>query len=529
MFIPHRRMNIVLVVAGLVLLGLAGWHWSSVMTSSLQKGVVTVGVIGDGKKLRDLSPNGTVERVKYLPQSAVYETLVSYDEVRGLRPVLLDEWRYEDKGKIVRLRLKRGIYFHNGKELTAADIKKCWEKTLKRVASPEAYSLFLPITGAREYAAGKSDEIIGLVALKPDTLLVKLEKPDVFFVSSLVHPAFFIYDSSDETGLGWAGTGPFSLKEVKGKQVKLEANPRYHGERPRISHLEFMAYPDSASAIGDYRQGKIMIVDEVEPAELKKIENDSQTSSLLLKQPLYAFFACAFNLNEEPFRDNYLLRRALNYGIDRQAIVRDIFSQAAIPIKGPLPTGIPGYRAETRGYDYNPELSRQLLADAGFPGGEYLPTITLYYVDEDGYRELANAISEQLRAVGVQVKPEGLEPKRFLYEVKSMRHQACLVGWQADYPEGYSILSSLYSGYGSCTGYRNETVDSLLNQASALFKQEKERKLLVDKAARCVIDDAPMLWICQPSTAKLKAKEIDGLKVNALNQIDWTKIGCRHF
>jgi len=313
--------------------------------------------------------------------------------------------------------------------------------------------------------------------------------------------------------------------ENKNNLVRVDAFAKYHGDSPQISGIEFQVFADAEKAVQAFKEGKLNLLDEVEPAQVKGLTNDEQLTKQLLRQPLLAVYGVAFNLNKEPWQDNYLLRRALNYGIDRQAIVNDIFAGGALACSGPLPTGLKVGKTNARGYTYNPELAKQLLSEAGHPDGDGLPGITLYYLADSGHRQLAASIAEQLGALGIEVYPRSINKNSMLSELNSRRFQSCLLGWQADYPEAYAFFGTIYNN--GVTGYQNTRVSKLLTEVGGQVKVTSKTEQALLQAYKIITEDAPMLWLCQPQTVKLVAPLVGGVEVNGLNQIDWCRLGFR--
>lgn len=522
MLINRRLLAALLVIGILTITGGLYRLWPSVMVNTPSTPHLAIGIIGNSRQLESLCPDGSTIRSRYLPLSAVYEGPVRYDATRGIRPVLLKEWRVAPDGRSVDLIFKKHIRFHNGKEMTAQDIKDCWERTLQRAASGEVVGLYTPIAGVDEFLRGQAKEIYGLQVISSNAIKVRFMNPQAFFISSLAHPGFWVYDSMDKTT--WApGTGPFTLKDIKNDLIIVDAYNHYHGDKAQISGIDFQIFTDGAQAIQAYREGKLNLVDEVEPAELKELIKDDNIARQIIRQPVMAVYGVALNMDKEPWRDNYLLRRALNYGIDRQALVSEIFAGGALACSGPLPCNLKLGKTGERGYNYNPELAKQLLAEAGYANGDGLSAITLYYLSDSGYRELAASVAEQLGTLGVEVYPRPLNEDSMLSELDSHRFESCLLGWQADYPEVYALFNTIYNH--GITGYQNPKVAQLLTGIGGQPNNKQQEALI--KIYKTITDDAPMLWLCQPQTVKLAQPIVSGLELNGLNQIDWGRVGFR--
>ena len=233
------------------------------------------------------------------------------------------------------------------------------------------------------------------------------------------------------------------------------------------------------------------------------------------------------NLNREPYDSNYLLRRALNYGINRESIIKDLIGPAYTPMRGVIPSGLPGFNKNRVGYAYQPEKAGQLLAEAGFPQGEKLKPLTLSYNQDAGHQLIAGEISRQLSALGVTVNLQQYDWEYFKKELTRMGTSFFRLGWQADYPDTDNFLYSLFHssriGTSNFTGYNNPQVDKLLDASRAEF-DDKDRLELLSKAEKIILDDAPCLWLFQKKAIKLLGKDVQGFNIDNMQRIDWYKV-----
>jgi len=131
----NNRLLIILVLIGLLAVVGVNWLWPTVPAQTPSTPHLSVGLIGDTQQLKNLCPDGSMLRVRYLPLSAVYESPVRWEPTRGIRPLLLSDWRITSDARSVDLIFKKNVRFHNGKEMTALDVKSCVEKTLRLAAS----------------------------------------------------------------------------------------------------------------------------------------------------------------------------------------------------------------------------------------------------------------------------------------------------------------------------------------------------------------------------------------------------------
>jgi peptide/nickel transport system substrate-binding protein/oligopeptide transport system substrate-binding protein len=386
--------------------------------------------------------------------------------------------------------------------------------------------LFLPIEGANAMINGSRQDILGMQAIDEHTLEIKLTKPDGAFIYSLLNPVFWVMDAGATEPL--PGTGPFCIKEIKPETISLVRNDNYYRGLPPLSAIEFHIYKDRTQALQTYKKGFIDYLADLPLSELKSMQSDPSYRDLLVSKPLLDVYWLGFNLGREPYNKTYLLRRALNYAIDREAISKQVFGGGYLPAKGVLPQGINGYNKNMTGYQYNPEKAGQLLTEAGYPHGQGLKPLTLTYNSDQGHKQVAEEVSRQLGNLGITVQ---LQENDWDYYKKQMYQRGMSffrLEWQADYPDADNFLYSLFHsskiGASNFTGYSNPQVDKLLDASRLEFRDKEARLKLLKRAEEIIIDDAPCLWLFQKRANGLVSGEVKNLNLNSMGLIDWFKV-----
>jgi oligopeptide transport system substrate-binding protein len=521
LFVPNKKIAVIGALSALLVFMAWAAYTSSSYTSSLQERPFNAGVVG---KVSTLDPSKVTTHEEKLVASTLYEGLVYYDEdARSLKPRLAKDWKISADGRKLTIELKRNILFHNGKQLTAADVKTCWEKALTEAAGGKA-SLFLPIEGSDRVIKGAAADLAGLKIVDRYTLVVAFSRPDAAFVYHLTNPAFWIRDTEDKADI-CPGTGPFKFKERNDKSIVLTRHDKYHRERPALTEIQFSLYQDANQALQDYKARKLDYLDQVPLKEVKNIREASEYNGLYTVKPIQAVYFLGFNVNQEPFADNFMLRRALNYAIDRQAIIDNITGGLGQPLKGALPLGLPGYNKDMRGYSYDPEQARNLLAQAGYPDGQGLKPLTLTYNKSPGHQQIAEVVAAQLGQLGVQVELKSMDWKPYVKELEMKRLKFFRLGWAADYPDVDAFLYPLYhssrAGVSNFTGYHNPQADKILDASRAETKSVKERINLLRRAEEIIVDDAPVLWLFQQEAFKIVGPDVNGFKLDSMEMVDW--------
>ncbi|MDD3024025.1 MAG: ABC transporter substrate-binding protein [Syntrophomonadaceae bacterium] len=528
MYLDLKKTAMVCSLLGLILIIsiIIHMHHMAVYTASLATRPLNAGLLA---KVNTLEPAQLSNHQERLIASTLYEGLVIYDEESGkLKPGLASKWKYSADAKLLTIDLKHDVLFHNGKKLTARDVKAAWERNFAMAREWSSLGLFLSITGSTECLEGKTADIAGIKIVGDHSIHISFKKPNTTFISMLCNPLFWVYDY-DEKAKSLSGTGPFILKDNKeNKNFMLLRNEKYHRGLPRLSSINFQIYDEEARAFDDYKAGKLDYLDYVPLSEVKNIRKNAAYKDLYIERPLWGTYSLAFNLNKEPFAGNYLLRRALNYAIDRNAIIENVFGGAYLPAKGVIPIELEGYSKNMLGYSYKPEKARQLLEQAGYSNEKPLKPLILTYNTGEGHRMVAEAVAEQLAKLGIQVQLQVQEWDYYKGQLPKMSMSFFRLGWQADYPDADSFLFSLFHssklGISNYSGYNNPQLDKILDQSRTPGKSPEDRIKLINRAEEIVVDDAPYLWLFQKKAGKLIGKEVSSFEIDGMEMIDWYKV-----
>lgn len=523
-----RRVNVrILALAALTLFMAAGgaiMMQKALYTNSLSTRPFTVGITEPVEKLE---PASLQNHSQHLLAAAIYEGLVCYNEARqSLEPRLARKWQYSPDGKSVTIFLRKDVKFSNGKRLTAQDVKASFEYNISHAAEWSNTCLYLPIAGSKEKINGKSPEVTGIQVLDKSSLKITLQQPHAAFMTSLSNPIFWVMDL--ESGLTPpAGTGPYILHEQKAQSLQLLRNDQYYRGQPRLSALHVTIYQDEETAFKDFQQGKLDLLNAVPAAEVPGIRQ-SKDENLLLEKPVLETYCLGFNLQRDPYVRSYLLRRALNYAIDREQIIKQMPNGAYLPAKGLIPAGLAGYNKDIYGYRYDADKARQLLAEAGYPDGQGLPVLTLTYNDDPGHALVAEEVARQLGQFGIRVQTQQQSWDYFKKEVNNRSLSFFRLSWAADYPDADSYLYSLFHssqiGMTNYCGYKNPQVDKILNDSRQQFEDQQARLALLQRAEAMILDDAPCLWLFQKKAQKLIGPEVRNLKLDRMEMIDWLQV-----
>lgn len=523
-----RRKRWLALLAILLILGGGMYLRKAVMVASLSSRSFQAAVT---EPLDKLEPALLENHSEQLVASAIYEGLVSYDDQEGkLRPALATGWEYTDEGRTLNIELNKDAKFSNGTPVTAAAVKKAWEKNIASNGEWSNQYLFLRIAGANAFINKSTADISGIQAPEDHTLKITLSNPDAAFIYALTNPIFWVSDSSSGTILG---TGPYILNKATADNVVLVRNEQYYGELAHLSAISFNRYQDAAQALAAYKDGKADYLGDLPLQDLPGIAADSKYKGLYIEKPLMEVYWLGFNLDREPYANNYLLRRALNYAIDRESIIKNIMGGGFLPAKGVIPIGSNAYNEQMRGYTYDPDKVQELLTEAGYPNGQGLKPLTLTYNADPGHRQIALEVARQLGLQGISVQVQENDWDYYTRQLTNRQLSFFRLGWQADYEDADNLLYTLFHGTSpagsNLTGYHNPQVDKLLDDSRAEYKDDNARLKMLKKAEEIIVDDAPCLWLFQKKATILIGKDVRDFKVDCLGMINWHEVGLASF
>lgn len=455
----------------------------------------------------------------------VVEPLVAYDENNQIMPCLAERWDVTDGGKTYVFHLRKGVKFTNGRPLVADDFRLSWERYLApSFASPAAGNYLLNIQGVPEYMAGKAKSISGVKALDASTLSVTLDKARPYFLGNLTVPTSAVM-ATEVSGAGEAttvdkvvGTGPYRLtKLVPDAELDLDANEGYWGGKPAVAHVRRPIIIDPSARLSRFLSGDLdyLELDRQSAQNLDKVKAEADHLQFLPRASIS--FLVLGEKAFPPFRDPRV-RQALAMAIDRKRLVGQLLA-GYDEARGLVPHGVPGYREDYKGLPFDPAKARELLAQAGYPGGKGLPTIEFDYTSiRPENRVIAESVATDLdRNLGVKAKPLLLEWGAYLDRQDHGRVPLGTVGWIADYLDPQNFISMQVASFGpqDKEGFKDAQVDALCAQADGDL-DPKRRQALYDQAEDRAIEQAARIPIYMENQPVMTSNRVAHLPMNAI-------------
>ena len=407
-------------------------------------------------------------------------------------PRLAESWSIEDEGRVVVVKLREGVTFHDGVALDADVVKDFFD-----AARTDARQL-------RDHPALGDIETIEVLWV--DLLRIQLRQPTPFLLDDL---AIRIERPVDGR---LTGTGPFARQDQREDAFTLVANPTYYRGRPSIDQVSVRTYPTVRTAWAAMMRGEIDFLFDVPMGARELVEAESSVNLFMTDRP-YAL-AIAFNVRHETLAST-LVRRALNHAVDRQLVIEHALRGDGQPASGIWPRHW-AYGGVEKLYPYDPGLADQLLTDAGYPPApsdtslERMPArfrFTCLVREGDMTEErVALLVQRQLYDIGVEMQIEALGIQEFTARVTSRAYDAALV------PQNLSrALSRLYVFWHSSQAYAlfgYTAADAVLSDLRYAATDDE-----VTRAAwafqTILYDDPPAIFLAVPRRARAVSRRFD--------------------
>lgn len=452
----------------------------------------------------------------------IFDRLLEFkDESTEVEPGLAESWEISADGLVYTLHLRKGVKFHDGTDFNAEAVKF----NLERQFDPNH-----PYhdTGDFPYAEFTWGMVEKVEVVDEWTVNITLKEIFAPFLNHLaMHPASMdspeaIKKLGRDFSLQPVGSGPFKFVSwTPGVEVVLEKNPDYWGKLPNIDRVIFRPIIEDQSRLTELEAGGVNFIVNIPPDELARLKQDPRFT--VVEQPGMHTWWVAFNHTRNPYTDTRV-RQAMNYAVNKQAIVDNILKGTGLLAINPLPPVVWSYTDELQRYDYNPEKAKQLLAEAGYPNG----FSCVFWVPESGSGmqqpvAMGTAIQADLKAVGIDCKIETFEWGTYLDKVivppEKAEYDLMEMSWIGDNGDPDNHLYILLSGEqwppaGFNMGYyKNEQVDALLREARTTLDRAKRTELYI-QAQKLIAEDPPWIMIDHETQIVVTDNKIKNFKLH---------------
>ena len=414
----------------------------------------------------------------------LYETLTTYDASLTLRPALAESWEVAADGQSVVFHLRPDLEFSDGSPLTAKDVVGSWLRVIDPAAPAPLAALMLDVKGARDHITGRETDPskVGLKANGND-VEVQLEGPGSDFPAIVSSPLFGVVppaawrDGRDAFGKGAVVSGGYSVDSISDSEIVLARNERYWAGSPAIPTVRLVLDIQGRNPIQAFSDGDLDWA-EVSTIDAPWIPYDEHLGPQLRQIASLSLTYMGFDTTRAPFND-VRVRQAFGAAVDWSRVVRLGGQTGSIPAISMVPPGIPGAGTTNWLPVHDPDAARKLLADAGYPNGQGLPTIQFAV----GGLTVANGIKADLeRELGVKVELDLIDNAQ--ERLNSDPPAMWATGWIADYlgPNdflGVILGTDANDNYGrwSSPAFDQAVADALATRDPAAAQAAFERAL----------------------------------------------------
>lgn len=532
------------------------------VVATISSAIMLAGCTGDGGE-NSSAPNQIVLSTTDMPQTLnpavthvsttmylaqlVFDGLTRPDNSFQATPSLAESWEISPDGLEYTFFLRKGVTFHDGSPFTSADVKYTWETILHpdNATAATLKPLFSSIEGAGEFRAGTADEVSGITLPDDHTVHVTLSSPYAPFLNlsafqsiiskkayEAVPPAEL--GTNPETSRSAVGTGPFKVVTWSGNEyIEYAANPDYWGGAPAIDRLILKDVADKATIASQLRTGELDLTGLFNTIPLEEYEAFNSDANFTVV-PLTGEWNRLLQPNvDDPILSDVNVRRALFHAVDREEILESLYlGLGEISPGGSIHPNSWAYSTPTTRYDYDPELAKKMLDEAGWVMGSDGVRV------KNGMRMSFQLITQNNFANDFPVlvqqywKDIGVEAKLDIHDFTTLQPLLANHEFQMNanwYPMGIYMDPDYGMTRFTCEGtrsYCSPEIDGLIRDATATLDQD-ERKAIYAEIVEKLAESASQFWVVQAQDIWVMragvelSPDVDTVILQFVNAKDW--------
>ena len=471
-----------------------------------------------------LDPYSTNTTLTTAVTKSFYEGLFEFDKDLKIRPVLAESYEVSPDGLVYTFKLRQGVKFHDGSDFNAEAVKF----VLERAINPDN-----KMPRANQFKAISKIDVVDA-----HTVRMTLKEPFSPFLNALAHgsaamisPTALKKWGNKDIAFHPVGTGPFEFVEWKQTDfVKVKKFDGYWKKGyPKVDSITWKPVPENGTRMAMLQTGEADFVSSV-PAETAAALKNNPKLNLTASDSIIVRYI-SMNTTQKPF-DDIKVRQAVNYAINRDALVKVAFGGFASPLTSIVPEGIK-YAHKTGPWPYDPKKARELLKEAGYPNG-FEATMWGAYNDSTTQKAL-QFIQQQLQQVGIKLTVQALEIGQRVEWVQSApdpataRVRMYYAGWSSSTGDADWALRPLLASesfppkLNNTAYYKNDVVDGAIAKALK-STDDKELASLYKTAQEQVWKDAPWAPLVVQQNVYAQNKRLTGVFMQPDGNINSTEI-----
>ena len=462
----------------------------------------------------NLDPRVGVDAQSERIDELLFDALLTRNERLEVQPGLAASWDNPNP-LTYTFHLHSGVKFHDGRPLTARDVKWTFDSLL---------------SGKIRSTKTSTYHFVDHVEAPDDlTVVFRLKEPSATLLWNLSEGAIGIvpYGSGDEVSRIPVGSGPFRFVTAEpDKEVVIERNPDYWGEQVRVERVRFAVVPDSTTRALELRKGSAdIVINALTPDTVFTLEHESKLA--VLRAPGTVLQYMGFNLRD-PILKDVRVRRALAYAIDRAPILEYLWRGFAQPADSILPAQSWAYSNDVLHYEHDPGKARQILDDAG-----YAPTngvrfhLTMKTSTDENTRLMVAVLQQQLRDVGIALDIRTFEFATFYSDVTKGAFQLYSLRWIGGNEDPdifeHAFDSAKFPPQGANRGYfADARVDTLIARGR-IEPDPTRRKLVYTQIQQLLAEELPSLNLWYLDNVLVHTRRVTNLSLNPSGNYDFLK------
>lgn len=444
------------------------------------------------------------------------------DPTKVVVPGVAESFDISDDGLTYTFHLRENARWSNGEPVTARDFERSWKRVLTPDFPGDYVQLLWIFENGREYSQGDLDDWsqVGINVVDDHTLEVTLTQPTPYFPELVAFYTFFPVpvDLVEEHGTRWTrphnivSNGPYKLADYRPQRdMILEKNEHYwDAENVAIDKARVRIIDDTNAVVNAYRTGTLHWTGTSLPV--------AQITGLLTHpdyttEPMLGTYYFRFNVSDadSPLSDPKV-RRAMAMAINRNSLVEETMNNLYEVAQGYVPP-MEVWSSTAEPFEYNPSRARELLAEAGYPGGEGFPHFEFLYNVDENHQLIAEAIQAMWqRNLGISVSLVNKEWRTYLQDVSTINYQIARAGWIGDYNDPSTFLDKWETGNGNNnTGWSDEEYDALLHQSRVEVDPERRIEYL-QQAEEILMERGPIIPIYYYTNNFLVSRHLEGFE-----------------
>ena len=459
-----------------------------------------------------------------------FDCLLNIDEAGKVVAGAAEKWNCSADGLVWTFTLRDGLKWSDGSALTAEDFVYSWKRVVDpATAAPYGETVLGMVKGYAEAAEGNLDAL-SVVATDAKTLTVTLDHPCPYFDKLAAFATLSPVNKAtiEANKDAWATkpesyicNGPFYIKEwVPSSYILFAKNPNYRdADRVKLDGIKCLLIEDANASFAAYQNGEALMIKDVPTGEIASLRSNPEfhVDSIL------GTYYISLNDSKAPL-DNPKVRQALSLAIDRKHVAETLMDGTYLPAPNFIGTGISDYNGtdfidnanggkayiDINDHAGNIEKAKALLAEAGYPNGEGLPTLT-YSTNDAGYHKIvAQYLQQAWGEIGVDLKVEVVEWASFTPMRRAGDYEISRNGWVCDYNDPSNMLDLLVSTNGNNDGkYNNPQYDELMAKAGSETDPAK-RFDYMHQAEDILMADAACIPVAYYTDFYLQSAKITG-------------------